>query len=68
MIGRWGFRRGLELDRATHEDLLADPEARPAGTSSGEVWLLAVSVVLALLGVAAVGYLVPTTPQEFVGA
>ncbi|MFE9914709.1 M48 family metallopeptidase [Micromonospora sp. NPDC005553] len=58
LIGRWGFRRGLELDRAMHEDLLAGPEARPAGTSSGEVWLLAVSVALALLGVAAVGYLV----------
>ncbi|MDG4780758.1 M48 family metallopeptidase [Micromonospora sp. WMMD961] len=58
MVGRWGFRRGLELDRSTHEDLLADPEARPAGPSSGEFWLSAVSVVLALLGVAAAGYLV----------
>ncbi|MEU0156138.1 M48 family metallopeptidase [Micromonospora fulviviridis] len=57
MIGRWGFRRGLELDRATHEELLADPEVRPAGPSPGEVWLVAVSVVLALIGVAAVGYL-----------
>ncbi|MEU4556213.1 M48 family metallopeptidase [Micromonospora violae] len=58
MVGRWGFRRGLELDRATQEDLLADPEARPAETSSAEVWLLVVSAVLALLGLAAVGYLV----------
>ncbi|RQW94067.1 hypothetical protein DLJ59_34915 [Micromonospora inaquosa] len=58
MIGRWGFRRGLEVDRATHEQLLADPAARPAATSSGEAWLSAVSVVLALLGLAAVGYLV----------
>ncbi|MGR6320602.1 M48 family metallopeptidase [Micromonospora soli] len=57
IIGRWGFRRGLELDRAAHEELLADPDVAPAGTSSGEVWLLAVSVVLALLGMAAVGYL-----------
>ncbi|GAA0405859.1 hypothetical protein GCM10009541_56340 [Micromonospora gifhornensis] len=57
MIGRWGFRRGLEIDRATHEQVLADPEARPDGTSSGEVWLSVVSVLLALLGVAAVGYL-----------
>ncbi|MFC4148005.1 M48 family metallopeptidase [Micromonospora mangrovi] len=58
MISRWGFRRGLEVDRATHEQLLADPEAPPAGTSSGETWLIVVSVVLAMLGVAAVGYLV----------
>ncbi|MFG3299644.1 M48 family metalloprotease [Micromonospora chersina] len=57
MIGRWGFRRGLELDRATHDELLADPGVRPAGASPGEVWLVAVSVVLALIGVAALGYL-----------
>ncbi len=58
VIGRWGFRRGLQVDQATHEELLADPEARPVGKSSAEVWLLAVSVVLALLGVAAAGCLV----------
>ncbi|MDI5941556.1 M48 family metallopeptidase [Micromonospora sp. DH15] len=56
-IGRWGVRRGLKLDRSTHEQLLADPQGREAGASTGEVWLLAVSVVLALLGVAALGYL-----------
>ncbi|MFF0823513.1 M48 family metallopeptidase [Micromonospora haikouensis] len=56
-IGRWGFRRGLKLDRSTHEQLLADPQGREAGASTGEVWLLAVSVVLALLGVAALGHL-----------
>ncbi|MET8278902.1 M48 family metallopeptidase [Micromonospora sp. NPDC005174] len=58
VVGRWGFRRGLEVDRATQRDLLADPDARPTGTSPGEAWLLAVSVALGLLGVAAVGYLV----------
>ncbi|MET8909052.1 M48 family metallopeptidase [Micromonospora sp. NPDC004551] len=57
LIGRWGFRRGLEVDRATHAELLADPEVRSAGTSPAEVWLVVFSVVLALIGVAAAGHL-----------
>ncbi|WBC16532.1 M48 family metalloprotease [Micromonospora sp. WMMA1998] len=57
LVGRWGFRRGLRIDRATRAELSADPDAGSAETSTGEVWLSAVSVALGLVGAVAVGYL-----------
>lgn len=58
LVGRWGFRRGVALDALAREQLLADPDEQPRGRSTGELWLLGVSAVLGVLGLAAAGYLV----------
>ena len=47
----------MAIDAITREQLLAEPDWQPTGRSKGELWLLAVSALIGLLGLAAVAYL-----------
>lgn len=45
LLGRWGYRRGRRVDDRLLAELTADPD-QPAGTSSGQRWLIGVSVMI----------------------
>ncbi len=57
LLGRWGFRRGAVLDDRARERLQADPGAPAPARTRGEVWLTALTGLLAVVFVALLLYL-----------